>query len=210
MEEILPGIHHWTAFHEGVRMRVHSYYVEAAGALIDPMVPEEEGLEAFADLPTPQQALMSSRHHTRHCDRFREAFGCAIRASAPGMADLEGLDVTPFYFGDEVAPGIRALEIDVLAPDETAFHVTHATGAVSFGDSLIRPAGVLAFVADELLGAHPLRVKQGLKERFRALLARDFDALLFAHGEPLPHDGKTALREFVEKPTEYPEYGPLA
>jgi hypothetical protein len=208
MDQILPGIHHWSAFHEGIRRRVHSYYVEPAGALIDPMVPEE-GLDAFAGMTTPQQALMSNRLHFRESDRFREAFGCVVRASAPGMDDLEGRDVRPFWFGDEVAPGVVAVEIGKLCPDETAFHVTHADGAIAFGDALVHPPGApLAFVADDLMGAHPVRVKQGLKDAFRGLLLRDFDALLFAHGEPLVDGGKRRLRRFVEEPTEHPEFGP--
>ena len=51
---------------------------------------------------------------------------------------------------------------------------------------------------------------EDLKEAFRGLLLRDFDALPVAHGEPLRDDGKRALREFVELPVEYPEYGPYA
>jgi hypothetical protein len=69
---------------------------------------------------------------------------------------------------------------------------------------------VLGFLADEDLGAHPVRKKQGLKDALRGLLLRDFDALLFAHGAPLLDDGKGALRQFVELPVEHPEYGPYA
>lgn len=207
MEEILPGVHHWTAFHERLRTRVHSYYVEPAGALVDPMVPEE-GLDAFAGMVTPQQALMTNRHHFRHSDRFREAFGCVVRASAPGMPDLEGREVRPFWFGDEVAPGVTAVEIGVICPDETALHLTYGEGAIAFGDGLVRPRGVLGFMPDPQLGHKPLTIKKGLKDAFRGLLVRDFDALLFAHGEPQANGGKKALREFVEEPTEYPEFGP--
>jgi hypothetical protein len=199
MEEILPGIHHWTTFHEGIGTRVHSYYVEPAAALIDPMVPEE-GLGAFAGMVEPRQVLMTNRHHFRHSDRFREAFGCGVRASAPGMPDLEGRDVQPFRFGDEVAPGITALEIGVLCPDETALHIAGGEGAVAFADGLIRYGGALGFVPDPLLGDDPPAIKRGLKDAFRALLPLDFDALLFAHGEPQASGGRTALRAFVGEP----------
>jgi hypothetical protein len=201
MEEILPGIHHWSAFHEGIGQRVHSYYVAPAGALIDPMVPEE-GLAAFERLGTPRHALMTNRHHFRHCDRFREAFGCEIRASAPGMHDLRGRDVRPFAFGDEVAPGVTTVEIGAICPDETALHVVHGGGAIALADGLIRHAGALGFVPDDLLGDDPPRVKQGLKAAFRGLLAGDFDALLLAHGDPVADDGKTALRKFADAPGE--------
>jgi hypothetical protein len=39
--------------------------------------------------------------------------------------------------------------------------------------------------------------KDGLKEAFRGLLTRDFEHLLFAHGDPLIGGGKAALRDFL-------------
>jgi len=210
MDEILPGIHHWTAHHDEFGTRVSSYYVEPAGALVDPVVPEE-GLDAFNGLATPQQVVLTRARHFRDSDTFREAFGCVVRAAAPARDDLEGRDVRPFWFGDEVAPGLTAIEIGVIAEDETALHIAHGPGAVAFGDALVHPlAAPIAFPADDDLGAHPVRKKQGLKDAFGGLLLRDFDALLFSHGEPVPGDGKAALRRFVEEPVEYPEYGPYA
>jgi hypothetical protein len=200
MQEILPGIHHWTTFHLGIGARVHSYYVEPAAALIDPMVPEE-GLAAFAGMVEPRHVLMTNRHHFRHSKRFREAFGCVVRASAPGMPDLEGRRVEAFGFGDEVAPGITAIEIGVLCPDETALHIADGGGAVAFADGLIRSGGALGFVSDPLLGDDPPAIKRGLMEAFRRLLPLDFDALLFAHGEPQASGGRAALRAFVDEPT---------
>jgi hypothetical protein len=35
MRDVLPGILHWTTFHDGIGARVSSHYVEPAGALID-------------------------------------------------------------------------------------------------------------------------------------------------------------------------------
>ncbi|MEA2287166.1 MAG: hypothetical protein QOJ21_3209 [Solirubrobacteraceae bacterium] len=210
MDEILPGIHHWTAHHDEFGARVSSYYVEPAGALIDPMVPDD-GLDVFVSLATPQQVVLTRARHFRHSDRFREAFGCVVRVAAPASDDLADRGVRPFWFGDEVAPGVTAIEIDVIGEDETALHIAHGPGAVAFGDALVRPvASPLAFLADDDLGAHPVRKKKGLKDAFGGLLLRDFEALLFAHGEPLLEDGKAALRRFVEEPVEYPEYGPYA
>ena len=89
MEEILPGIHHWTALHPRIGQRVSSYYVEPAGILIDPMAPED-GLGFFEELDLPpQQIVLTNRHHYRDSDRFREAFGCVVRASDPGLHKFE-------------------------------------------------------------------------------------------------------------------------
>lgn len=52
MQEILPGVHHWTTFHEGIGQRVHSYYLTATepAVLIDPRVPAQ-GLGVFRAAP---------------------------------------------------------------------------------------------------------------------------------------------------------------
>jgi hypothetical protein len=197
MHEIVPGIHHWIAFHEGIRQPVHSYYVQSAAALIDPMVPPE-GLGWFEQRGRPTTILLTNRHHYRHSARFVEAFGCAVRCSEPGLHEFrEGRQVEGFRFGEQVAPGITAIEIGAICPDETALHI--GRDAVAFADGLIRSRGKLGFVPDGLIGDDPDAVKKGLYRALAGLLDLDFDALLLAHGEPVAAGGKAALREFVEE-----------
>ena len=95
------------------------------------------------------------------------------------------------------APGIVALEVGAICPEETALHVDLDDGLLSFADGLIN-YGELSFVSDRLLGDDPDGVKQGLRASLRALLDRDFDSLLFAHGDPLLGGGGLALRAFVD------------
>ena len=212
MRELLPGVFHWTAFRDTINMRVSSYYVEPAGILIDPMVPED-GLGFFEgrELP-PQQILLTNRHHYRHTDRFRDAFGCSVRASEPGLHEFEGTDreVEGFAFGDEVAPGVVAVEIGAICPDETAFHIDVGQGVIAFADGVIRPpGGPLGLVPDSLMDDPP-KTKDGLRDSFRGLLEREFDTLLFAHGEPLVGGGREALSDFVTKPVGEADFGQFA
>ena len=212
MQELVPGIWHWSAFHPGIRQPVSSYYVESAGAILDPMVPAE-GLEWFERRPQlPVQVLLTNRHHYRHSDRFAQAFGCPVLCSRAGLHEFEGGPaVEGFSFGDELAPGVAAIEIGAICPDDTALHIAAERGAVGFADGLIRPAGgPLGFVPDKLLGDDPGVVKAALKDAFRGLLERDFDHLLFAHGEPLVGGGKAALRDFLDKPVGEPDFGSTA
>lgn len=213
VHELLPGILHWTTFHEVLHTEVSSYYVEPAGALIDARVPEE-GLEVFAGRVKPQQVIATSGHHVRHADRFAQAFGCLVRIPLEArerkdgsLDSIAGVESAPYNDHDEIAPQVRAIKIGKLAPDEYALHVELAGGAICFADALVHYGGALGFVPDPLIGAHPDRVKAGLKEAFRGVLERDFKHLLFAHGPPLLREGKTMLRRFVEKPVGYPEYG---
>ena len=198
MEEILPGLWHWTAFRDTIGRDVHSHWHEPSGTVLDPMVPLE-GLEGF-DGRRVERIVLTNRHHHRHADDYRERFGCAVLAHEAGLHDLPG-HVEGFAFGDELAPGVRALEVGVLTPEETAIHFD--AGALAFADCVIRgPQGELAFVPDRLLGEDPDAIRAGLRKAF-AKLAREleFDALLMAHGEPLRTSGRSALETFAEAPT---------
>jgi hypothetical protein len=196
MEEIQPGLLHWTAHRDTIDADVHSYLHTESGTLIDPMEPLQ-GLDA---VPPPERIVLTNRHHYRHSDRFREAFGCPVLCHEAGLHEFPGRDVEGFRWGDELAPGVRALEVGVLCPEETAIHVG---GALAFADALVRGRhGELAFVPDWLLGDDPAAIRAGLRERFRALAEEaEFDALLLAHGDPIRTGGRSALRTFADAPT---------
>jgi hypothetical protein len=51
------------------------------------------------------------------------------------------------------------------------------------------------------MGDDPEGVKRGIVESLRRLCELEFDALMFAHGEPVTSGGREALREFVESPS---------
>ncbi len=198
MQELIPGIFHWTAFHEGIGMRVSSYYVEPAGVVIDPMMPSE-GFSVFDRHVAPQQALLTTRHHYRACDEFVERFGVTVVCHVDGLHEFDG-GVEGWHDGDEVAPGVVVIGTDAISPDDTTLHIAHGGGALAFADGLVRPSGgPLAFVPDSLIGDDPPAVKEALFAAYRGILSRDieFDTLLFAHGEPLVGGGREALKEFV-------------
>jgi glyoxylase-like metal-dependent hydrolase (beta-lactamase superfamily II) len=198
MNEVLPGVLHWTTHHERIGARVHSHFAVESAALIDPRVPEG-GVEEIARYGRPDRILLSNRHHLRHSEQFAAAFGCPIRCHEAGLWEFdEGPEVRPFRFGDEVAPGITALQMGALTPEDTVFRLSAGPGALLFADGLVRRAdGALAFVPDWLMGDDPEGVKRGLRASLRRLLDEDFDALLFAHGEPMASGGRAALEAFV-------------
>ncbi len=209
MREIFPGVLHWTAFHPSVGMRVSSYYVEPAGVLVDPKVPEE-GLDALAGRARPQQVVLTSGNHTRDAARLAEAFGCVVRASPEGRERIgDALETEEYADREELAPGVRAMRIGVLSPDEYALHVTVTEPALAIADGINHYGGALGFFPDALLGEDAQAVKEGLKNRFRALVEHEveFDHLLFAHGDPILGRGRAALREFVSGPVGRPGSG---
>lgn len=200
MQEVVPGIYHWSAFHEHIGQDAHSYYAVAPRALIDPMPPPGEGLEWLRDEPRPERIVMSQRHHWRACERFAEQFGIPILCQADGAAQLEeGREVQTFAFGEQPAPGVVAHAVWSGWPGETALHIP-ASGALALADAVVRDDdGALAFVPDSLLGDDADAARHGLSEGL-ARLAREleFDTLLLAHGEPRARGGRDELIAFLE------------
>jgi hypothetical protein len=198
MEEILPGIHHWTAMHEGIGAPVSSYYVESAAAVIDPMVPEE-GLDWFDGKPL-ERVVLANRHHYRHADRFAERFGVPVLANEKGMHDLEGRPaIQTFSFGDEVAPGIVAQSFEDSWPDEGVL-VIDGADAIVLADGVMRYGGTCSFVPDQYLGEDPEQEKAVLRAAVRRLLDSgiDFDAVLVGHGDPIKSGGKAELEGLTQ------------
>jgi hypothetical protein len=197
LEEIRPRLYHWKAMHPRIGVEVSSHYAAQSGTLIDPMVPAQ-GLGWFRSAGEPQRIVLTNRHHYRDSDAFREEFGCPVLCHEAGLHEFEGgPEVEGFRFGDELAPGITAVEVGAICPEETALHLEIAEGLLSFADGLIHYDS-LRFVSDRLLGEDPEGVKRGLRSAFRFLLELQFEGMLFAHGDPLLDGGKHALREFVE------------
>jgi hypothetical protein len=196
MDEILPGVWHWTAQHPRIGARVSSYFLEDAATALDPLLPEG-GADAFGDWPV-QRVVLTCRHHLRDAGRLHEAFGSTIHAARAGMHEFEGAEVPvqPFDPGEEIAAGVRVHDLGAICPDDVVLHVHAGLGALAFGDGVVSHGGRPAFVPDHLMD-EPEQVKARTFERLRELLELDFDALLFAHGDPIPTGGRDALIEFI-------------
>jgi hypothetical protein len=199
MDEIAPGVLHWTAYRDTIGRDVHSHYDLASGTVLDPMVPPG-GLEAFGDRPV-HRVVLTNRHHYRQADAFRERFGCPVLCHEAGLHEFSGgPDVQGFAFGDALAAGVRAHEVGVLTPEETAVHFeAGGPGALAFADALTRgDDGEFGFFSDSLLGDDPQAVKQGLRAAFARLADTvAFEALLLAHGAPVRNGARDALRSFA-------------
>lgn len=197
MEEIAPGLWHWTARHEHIHANVSSYYLSAERVALDPMTPSE-GIGWFEAHGAPEHLVLTNRHHDRHAWRLREAFDCTVHCVRNGLHELEGRGpVEPFDFGDELPGGIVAYKVGAICPDETALHLT-AHGALACADGVVRWRGgdELSFVPDSLMD-DPEATKEGLRDAYQRLLELDFDHLLLAHGDPVVGTGKDALRQFL-------------
>ena len=197
VNELVPGVLHWKAVHPKIEVEVSSYYLPDSGTLIDPLLPPG-GLDRFKELRDPERVLLTNRHHLRHSEDFVREFGCTIHCHEAGLHEFEGgPEVEGFSFGDELGPGITAEEVGVLCPEETALHISAGKGLLSVADGVMNYEG-LRFVSDPLLGDDPEEIKRGLRSAYWRLCELDFDALLVAHGDPIPEGAKEQLREFSQ------------
>jgi hypothetical protein len=203
MDEVLPGVWHWTARHPKHGIVGSSYWLEE-GVLIDPLVPADEGLDWFSrQQASPGAILLSNRHHLRESQRFATRFDCPIHCNGAGLQEFEdGPDVLGFEIGDRLPGGIVACELGSICPDETAL-LLPSQRAMVFADGVVRGGpvggkGPLGFVPDSLMD-DPEETKRGLLDACSRLLAeQDFEHLLLAHGGPVVGDGRELLRDMVD------------
>ncbi|HEX8066835.1 MAG TPA: hypothetical protein VF520_09940 [Thermoleophilaceae bacterium] len=199
MRELLPGVYHWTAVHPKIGVEVGSYLLADSGTLVDPMLPPE-GIEWFDGERRPDRIVLTNRHHLRDSERIASAYACPILCHEAGLHEFAGgPDVKGFAFGDELAPGVTALEVGAICDEETALRIDSGDGVLSVADAVIHYGPELGFVPDQYLGDDPDGVKRAIVESCRRLLDEPFDALLTAHGDPIVSGGKDALRRFVEQ-----------
>ncbi|HEV2922613.1 MAG TPA: hypothetical protein VGW98_01150 [Solirubrobacteraceae bacterium] len=204
MREVLPGVFHWSAIHPRIRTEVSSYWIEDTGVLIDPLVPQPEGLDWFAGRAlAPTAILLSNRHHYREADRFAERFGCSVYCNRLGLHEFsEGEPVHGFDAGDLLAGGAVAHDLDAICPDDTALFLPDRLALV-IADGVVRGGpygqdGPLGFVPDSLMD-DPLATKRGLLAACSSLLeGLDFSHLLLAHGGPVIGSGRERLQELVD------------
>src|SRR5579884_3973882 len=140
MQELTPGLWHWTAQHEQIGVEVSSYYLEGEAVVLDPMIPAE-GLDWFEEHGPPEHVVLTNRHHDRHAWRFQDAFGSTVHCIRNGLSEIEGRGpVAAFDFGDTLSGGLVVQEVGVICPDETALHVP-AHRALACGDGVVHYGG---------------------------------------------------------------------
>lgn len=203
MEEVAPGIWHWSAAHPRIGIVVHSYFLPEEGALVDPIAPgegDEAWLDRLGELGPPSDVLLTNRHHYRSSGQIVERFGATVRCSHAGLHEFtHGERVEPFDVGDELPGDIVVHEVGAICPDEVALHVPRRR-ALAIADGAVRweAGGPLAFVPDRFMD-EPEATKEGLRAAYGRLADElEFEHLLLAHGEPLVGDGREALRAFAE------------
>jgi hypothetical protein len=193
VEELTPGIRHWSARHPNIGWEVSSYWLPDLKVLLDPLeVPDEvSGVE---------EIILSNRHHKRSAFEARERFGAVLRVPRTGMHDYSDDDpVEPYEYGEPLAGGaITAHLVTELWPDDGVLHIP-SLDALEIADTVLHYRDELSLVPENLMGDDPEADREAILGGLGRLCAElDFKHLLFAHGTPIADDGRKRLEEFLE------------
>src|SRR5579884_4060020 len=176
MQEIAPGLWHWTRHHPRIGVEVSSYYLAPERVLIAPLVPAE-GMEWLQEQGPPEHILLSNRHHDRDSWLISEAFGTTVHCVRNGIHELEGRGpVEPFDFGDVLPGQVTAYEIGAICPDETALHIP-SYRALACADGVVHYGEELGFVPEQYMD-DPETTKARLRQAYGRVLHLDFEMLL--------------------------------
>jgi hypothetical protein len=191
VQEIAPGVWHWSARHPNTGVGASSYWLPDLGVLFDPIaVPE--AVDAVDEI------VLTNRHHLRDSLAARERLSATVRAPRVGMHEFdEDAPIEAYDFGGELAGGaVIAYEVDAICPDEAALYVP-SLSALAVADGVMHYGAELGFVSDYLMD-EPERTKEGLRRAYARLCEElDFEHLLTAHGSPIASAGRERLRAFA-------------
>jgi hypothetical protein len=205
MQEIIPGIWHWTAPNPRIGdHEVSSYWLDG-GVFIDPILPTgAEDLDWFDEQPVgPQAVVLCNRHHYRDSDEIHEQYGCQVYVPEAGLHSFtDGQPVTGYKPGERLPGDLIAVEVGGLSPDDGGLYLQEAS-AFWLADTLVRsmtdPGSPLGWVSDSLMDDPP-QTKRAMLEAFQRMLdSFEFTHLMLAHGLPLVGDGRAQLEQFVRE-----------
>src|SRR5687768_2267058 len=145
MQELTPGIRHWTAVHPNLGMEVSSYWLPTLSVLLDP-------LAVPADVEGVEEIVPSTRHHRRDAVEARERLGAVVRVPRIGLHEFAEDDpVETYEFGEPFAGGaITAYHVTELWPDDGALHIP-SLDALALADTVTRDGDELALMPDRYM-----------------------------------------------------------
>jgi hypothetical protein len=217
MNELAPGLHHWTTRHpewhpggghgddDGFGAEVGSYAVVAGDdlLLVDPLVASDdatttERLDALAAAATDASILITIGYHVRSAEALAARYGATVHGPPQVAKRLDGARFALLEPGTPGPAGVVAHAIGRPRRGETPLWLP-SHRALAFGDALVAtPGGALRMWCQER--DEPGR-RAFYRERFAPTLGpladREPDHVLVTHGAPVVGDGAAALRAAV-------------
>ena len=211
VEEIAPGLWHWTAPHpewkpeyeeggQGWGEIVSSYALvtDDALVLIDPQVPKDEAdaarfweaLDRDVEAHGPPSILLTVYWHARSAEEIAARYA-GSRIWSPADTPEGHLRHTHTYTaGDELPAGVRASDVSRLG-EMVLYLPSHK--AVAFGDVVLEGVRLLpdGWLRNEM-------TRQDVADALRPLLDEAIELLLLTHGGPVTDNARGKLERALE------------
>ena len=202
MREIFPGIFTWGSTYADRPWDLNGYEIVLPGGtlLIDPPALEEADWQKIRKPITT--VVLTNRDHVRDAALFKTRYGARIVAGKDEVSQFSPLTIdTVVQEGDLIGGALRVIHLPGKSPGEIALYVEPAYHAASrdkggilvLGDAIIgNPPGSLGLIPEEKLD-DPKTLRGSLPK----ILDYQFEVLLLCDGQPVLHDAKRRVGEFL-------------
>ena len=200
MREIVPDILTWSWFSAPHGYEFNGYLIldPDGNICIDPVPPEKEELATIINAGV-SQILLTNRNHSRAANLIRTRTG-ARTSIHPADADHARNQAT--VLDDEITVGetfgpLEVIDVAGKSLGEVALY-WRKRQILIVGDAVIgHPAGRCGLLPERVID--DLRL---LRQNVAALLALDFNTLLFGDGQSILRDANDRLGELVKEFTD--------
>jgi glyoxylase-like metal-dependent hydrolase (beta-lactamase superfamily II) len=188
IEEIAPGVWHWSVHNEAIDFVSSSHAVRAEGGtvLIDPV---QLGLEPLARLGGVAAICLTTSSHQRSAWRYRRELGAPVYT--PEL--VERVDEDPdvrYSEGDRLPGGLLAVFTPGAGTRQHSLLLERDEGVLFTPDLFAHPPGGRLVMVDARYMHDPEEARRSAEK----LLGLDFSVLCTAHGAPVVEDAKGAIR----------------
>ena len=211
VEEIAPGLWHWTAPHpewkpeyeeggQGWGEIVSSYALvtDDALVLIDPQVPKDEAdaarfweaLDRDVEAHGPPSILLTVYWHARSAEEIAARYAGSRIWSPADTPEGHLRHVHTYTAVDELPAGVRASDVSRLG-EMVLYLPSHK--AVAFGDVVLEGVRLLpdGWLRNEM-------TRQDVADALRPLLDEAIELLLLTHGGPVTDNARGKLERALE------------
>jgi glyoxylase-like metal-dependent hydrolase (beta-lactamase superfamily II) len=193
VEEILPGLFHYSVLDDRIETESDAYAVVEAGkvVLVDPLRLEDA---AFERRGTVEAILLGAPAHQRAAWRWRRRTGARVYAPS-GSEGLEEPADLLYGDGDRLPGGLRAVHAPGPGEAHHVLYLASGPGVLFLTDLVTHGAGRgVRFLPDE-----HMTDRTRARRSARRLLEYRFDILCFGHGRPVLKGGRQAFEELLRQ-----------
>ncbi|MEK7858565.1 MAG: hypothetical protein AAB320_05415 [Elusimicrobiota bacterium] len=194
MIRLAEGVFSWGYFNPEKKFNFNGYlFTGLTGTLVVDPPPLSEDDQAYLDQLGlwPDLIVITNRNHVRDHAFFQSRKPVTTVMHEAEAALVEVRVERRVKEGEVLAPGLTVVHLPGKSPGEIGLYWKER-GILMLGDALIAPCGRLKMVPAEKQDS-PVQLKASLHK----LKALSFDVLLPGDGDPILHDAKARVEEFL-------------